>query len=199
MSQIKKASKVVHNNSSKLKSLEAFIITYMEKLQSEIKELKSQIQALRQERAALTNNIKPESTNNDSALTTVEAYRRQARENPQITAELKGIDDAIAFLEKQKRRKEAYLFDSLPYSQRLAKQKQELEEGKRFAEIHAQRVNELARELAQEVKLLKARADELSPMYWQVYNKPFITGFKTISVPYVHSDGEVWRIVNRIV
>jgi len=36
-------------------------------------------------------------------------------------------------------------------------------------------------------------------MYWQVYYKPFITGFKTISVPFVRSDGEVWMIVNRIV
>jgi septal ring factor EnvC (AmiA/AmiB activator) len=170
----------------------------MNKLQTEIKELNSQIQALQQERAALTqNNI--ETNDNNSALATVEAYRQQARENPQVAAELKGIDDAITFLEKQKRRKEAYLFESLPYSQRLAQQKQELEEAKKFAEIHAQRVNELAKELAQEVKLLKACADELSPMYWQVYNKPFITGFKTISVPYVHSDGEVWRIVNRIV
>ncbi|TAE57435.1 MAG: hypothetical protein EAZ76_19145 [Nostocales cyanobacterium] len=170
----------------------------MNKIQAEIKEINSQIQALQQERAALTQNHIASSENN-TTLAIVEAYRRQARENPEIAAEIQGIDNAIAFLETQKRRKETYLFESLSYSQRIAQQKQELEEGKKFAEIHAQRVNELARELAQEVKLLKACADELSPMYWQVYNKPFITGFKTISVPYVRSDGEVWRIVNRIV
>ncbi|NES99029.1 MAG: hypothetical protein F6K62_04440 [Sphaerospermopsis sp. SIO1G2] len=170
----------------------------MQKIQEEIRELNLQIQALQQERTALTqNNI--ESDKNNTNLATVEAYRRQARENPQIAAELKGIDDAIAFLEKQKQQKQTQLNSSLTFTQRLAQQQQELEEAKKFAEIHAQRVNELAKELAQEVKLLKACADELSPMYWQVYCKPFITGFKTISVPYVHSDGEVWRIVNRIV
>lgn len=170
----------------------------MDKIQSEIQELNSQIQTLQKERAELNQNH-IESPENSSALAIAEAYRRQARENPEIAAEIQGIDNAIAYLEKQKRRKENHLFESLSYSQRIAKQKQELEEGKKFAEIHAQRVNELAKELAQEVKLLKACADELSPMYWHIYNTPFITGFKTISVPYVRSDGEVWRIVNRIV
>ena len=72
----------------------------MEKIQSEILELKSQIQALQQERAMLTNNH-VELSENDSHLAIVEAYRRQARENAQLSAELKGIDDAISFLEKQ--------------------------------------------------------------------------------------------------
>ena len=67
------------------------------------------------------------------------------------------------------------------------------------AQIHADRINILAAELADELRNLKACANELSPLYWQVYYKPFITGFKTISVPYVRSDGEVWTIVNRIV
>ncbi|MBE9057717.1 hypothetical protein [Sphaerospermopsis sp. LEGE 08334] len=169
----------------------------MNKIQAEINELNSQIQALQQERATLTQN---------HIASLVEAYRRQARENPEIAAELKGIDDllaklteGIAFLEQQKQQKQAQLNSSLTFSQRLAQQQQELEAAKKVAEIHAQRVNELAQELAEEIKLLKACADELSPMYWQVYYKPFITGFKTISVPHVRSDGEVWTIVNRIV
>ncbi|MFM2062615.1 MAG: hypothetical protein RLZZ507_2285 [Cyanobacteriota bacterium] len=170
----------------------------MQKIQAEIKELNSQIQALQQERAELTkNNI--ESGENNTTLAIVEAYRRQARENPQIAAELKGIDDAIAFLEQQKQQKQTQLNSSLTFTQRLSQQQQELEAAKKVAEIHAQKVNELAQELAEEIKLLKACADELSPMYWQVYYKPFITGFKTISVPHVRSDGEVWTIVNRIV
>lgn len=170
----------------------------MEKIQAEIQELNSQIQLLQEERAALTNN-NVESGENDSALAVVEAYRRQARENAQLSAELKGIDDAINFLEQQKQQKQAYLNGKLTFSKRLSQQQEQLEEAKKVAQIHAQRVNELARELAQEIKFLKACADELSPMYWQVYYKPFITGFKTISVPYVRSDGEVWTIVNRIV
>ena len=59
----------------------------------------------------------------------------------------------------------------------------QLEEAKKVAQVHAERINELAGELAKEIRLLKACADQLSPMYWQVYYKPFITGFKTISVP----------------
>jgi len=170
----------------------------MDKIQVEIKELNSQIQALLKERAALTQNS-IESSENNTNLAIVEAYRRQARENPEIAAEIQGIDNAIAFLEKQKQQKQAQLNGSLTFSKRLAQQQQELEAAKKVAEIHAQRVNELAQELAEEIKLLKACADELSPMYWQVYYKPFITGFKTISVPHVRSDGEVWTIVNRIV
>jgi uncharacterized coiled-coil DUF342 family protein len=170
----------------------------MEKIQADIQELNSQIQALQEERAALTNN-NVESGENDSALAVVEAYRRQARENAQLSAELKGIDDAINFLEQQKQQKQAHFNGKLTFSKRLAQQQEQLEAAKKVAEVHAQRVNELARELSTEIKLLKACADELSPMYWQVYYKPFITGFKTISVPYVRSDGEVWTIVNRIV
>jgi chromosome segregation ATPase len=170
----------------------------MEKIQSEIAALKSQIQALQQERAALTNHH-VESGENDSPLAIVEAYRRQARENVQLSAELKGIDDAMYFLEKQIQQKKAHLNRYLPMSIRISQQQEQLEEAKKIAQIHAERVNELALELAKEIKLLKTCADELSPMYWQVYYKPFITGFKTISVPFVRSDGEVWMIVNRIV
>ena len=170
----------------------------MEKIQSEIAALQSQIQELQQERAALTNHH-AESSGNDSPLAIVEAYRRQARENVQLSAEIKGIDDALGFLEKQIQQRKAHLNRYLPMSIRLSQQQEQLEEARKIAQIHAERVNELAGELAKEIKLLKTCADELSPMYWQVYYKPFITGFKTISVPYVRSDCEVWTIVNRIV
>jgi uncharacterized coiled-coil DUF342 family protein len=170
----------------------------MEKIQSEIEELQSQIQSLQQERAELTNHH-PESSENDSPLAIVEAYRRQARENVQLSAELKGIDDAIYFLEKEIQQRKINLNRYLPVSIRISQQQEQLEEAKKTAQIHAERVNELARELAKEVKLLKTCADELSPIYWRVYYKPFITGFKNISVPYVRSHGEVWSIVNRIV
>ncbi|MDZ8235629.1 MAG: hypothetical protein RMZ69_00365 [Nostoc sp. ChiQUE01a] len=169
----------------------------MDQIQTEIVVLKSQIQALQQERTALTiNNVI--SGENDSPLAMVEAYRRQARENPQLSAELKGIDDAVAALELQLQQKQAQLARWQIESKQLTQQ-QQLEEAKKVAQVHAQRINQLAAELATEIRLLKRCADELSPMYWQVYYKPFITGFKTISVPYVRSDGEVWTIVNRIV
>ncbi|MCF2150681.1 hypothetical protein IQ276_030515 [Desmonostoc muscorum LEGE 12446] len=169
----------------------------MDQIQTEITALKSQIQALQQERAALTiNNVI--SGENDSALAMVDAYRRHARENPQLSAELKGIDDAVAALELQVKQKQAQLARWQIESKQLTQQ-QQLEEAKKLAQVHAQRVNQLATELATEIRLLKRCADELSPIYWQVYYKPFITGFKTISVPHVRSDGEVWTIVNRIV
>ncbi|WP_138497692.1 hypothetical protein [Nostoc sp. PA-18-2419] len=168
----------------------------MDQIQVEIAALKSQIQVLQQERAALTiNNIIDE---NDSPLAIVEAYRSQARENPQLSAELKGIDDAVAALELQLQQKQGQLARWEIESKQLTQQ-QQLEEAKKVAQVHAQRINQLAAELATEIRLLKACADQLSPIYWQVYYKPFITGFKTISVPYVRSDGEVWTIVNRIV
>ncbi|MBD2515834.1 hypothetical protein H6G93_12565 [Nostoc sp. FACHB-973] len=169
----------------------------MDQIQTEITALKSQIQALQQERAALTiNNVI--SGENDSALAMVDAYRRHARENPQLSAELKGIDDAVAALELQVKQKQAQLARWQIESKQLTQQ-QQLEEAKKLAQVHAQRVNQLATELATEIRLLKRCADELSPIYWQVYYKPFITGFKTISVPHVRSDSEVWTIVNRIV
>jgi HD-GYP domain-containing protein (c-di-GMP phosphodiesterase class II) len=168
----------------------------MEQIQSEIAALKSHIQVLQQERAALTTNNEISDDITPSAI--VEAYRRQARENPQLSAELKGIDDAIAALTTQLQQKQAQLARWQIESKQLTIQ-QQLEEAKKVAQVHAERVNELAAELASEIRQLKATADYLSPLYWQVYYKPFITGFKTISVPYVRSDGEVWTIVNRIV
>ncbi|MEH2313923.1 MAG: hypothetical protein V7K35_21560 [Nostoc sp.] len=169
----------------------------MEQIQAEMAALNSQIQILLEERAALTiNNVI--SAENDSPQAMVEAYRRQARENAQLSVELQGIDAAIAALEVQIKQKQGKLVRSQGESKQLI-QEQQLEEAKEVAQVHAQRINQLAGELATEVRLLKACANELSPMYWRIYYKPFITGFKTISVPYVRSDGEVWTIVNRIV
>jgi hypothetical protein len=169
----------------------------MEQIQAEMAALKSQIEILLEERAELTiNNVI--SGENDSPQAMVEAYRRQARENAQLSVELQGIDAAIAALEDQIKQKQGKLVRSQVASKELIQQ-QELEEAKEVAQFHAQRINQLAGELATEVRLLKRCANELSPMYWRIYYKPFITGFKTISVPYVRSDGEVWTIVNRIV
>ncbi|MEH1892680.1 MAG: hypothetical protein V7K92_25620 [Nostoc sp.] len=169
----------------------------MEQIQDEMAALKSQIQILLEERAALTiNNVI--SAENDSPQAMVEAYRRQARENAQLSVELQGIDAAIAALEVQIKQRQGKLVRWQVESKQLTQQ-QQLEEAKEVAQVHAQRINQLAGELATEVRLLKACANQLSPMYWQLYYKPFITGFKTISVPYVRSDGEVWTIVNRIV
>ncbi|MCC5620189.1 hypothetical protein [Nostoc sp. CHAB 5715] len=170
----------------------------MEQIQAEMAALNSQIQILLEERAALTINNNVISGDNDSPQAMVEAYRRQARENAQLSVELQGIDAAIAALEAQIKQKQSKLVRSQGESKQLILQ-QQLEEAKEVAQVHAQRINQLAAELAAEVRFLKACANQLSPMYWQIYYKPFITGFKTISVPYVRSDGEVWTIVNRIV
>lgn len=168
----------------------------MEKLQAEIVALQIQIDALREERTALTPVTLSES--DDSLQDVVELLRQQARDNPQLAAEIKGIDDAIAALEAKLRQRKGQL-QRLPPRVQRALQEEQLEIARNKAKIHAQRINDIAAELAAELHDLKACADELSPLYWQVYYKPFITGFKTISVPYVRSDGEVWTIVNRIV
>ncbi|MBF2064612.1 MAG: hypothetical protein IGS39_09365 [Calothrix sp. C42_A2020_038] len=168
----------------------------MEKLQAEIVALQIQIDALREERAALTPVTLSES--DDSLQDVVKLLRQQARENPELAAEVKGIDDAIAALETKLNKKKAQI-QRLPPRVQRALQEEQLEAARSQAQIHAKRINELAAELAQEIRNLKTCADELSPLYWQVYYKPFITGFKTISVPHVRSDGEVWTIVNRIV
>ncbi|WP_066379331.1 MULTISPECIES: hypothetical protein [unclassified Anabaena] len=170
----------------------------LEQIQSEITALQSQIQVLEQERATLTNNNDVNVPEDDSPWAIVAAYRHQARENAQLFAEIKGIDDAIAALKTQLHYKQTQLA-SLPRKLQRITQQQQLEEAKKVAQLHAERINEIAGELATEIRQLKACADQLSPLYWQVYYKPFITGFKTISVPHVRSDGEVWTIVNRIV
>ncbi|MEM7714816.1 MAG: hypothetical protein AAF349_14770 [Cyanobacteria bacterium P01_A01_bin.68] len=170
----------------------------MQDVKAEIAVIRSQINKLRREGASLAVKVTP--SEDDSPEAIAEAYRRQARENPQLFAELKGIDDAITALEAQLAEKEALLNKSRSgYITRLSEQKEQLEKAKAKAKIHAERINQLAAELATEIHSLKTCADNLTPLYWQVYYKPFITGFKTISVPYVRSDGDVWTIVNRVV
>jgi DNA repair exonuclease SbcCD ATPase subunit len=165
----------------------------VDRLQAEIEAICSQIEALRRERQQIS--IAAAAPVGDSPQAIADAYRRHARETAQVSAEVKGIDDAIAALSdrlSQKQQQSGNL-------QKMSPMEQQVEEGRTLARGHAKRINELAAELASEVKELKAIADRISPSYWQVYYKPFITGFKSISVPYVRSDGDVWTIVNRVV
>ncbi|MGB8686290.1 MAG: hypothetical protein WCD53_02970 [Microcoleus sp.] len=165
----------------------------MDRFQADIEAICSQIEALRRERQQIS--IAAAAPVGDSPQAIADAYRRHARETAQVSAEVKGIDDAIAALSAQLSQKQQQ-WGNL---QRMSPMEQQVEEGRTQARGHAERINVLAAELAREVKGLKAIADQISPSYWQVYYKPFITGFKSISVPYVRSDGDVWTIVNRIV
>ena len=165
----------------------------MDKLQTDIEAICSQIEALRRERQQLS--IDAIAPAGDSPQAIADAYRRHARETAQVSAEVKGIDDAIAALSAQLNQKQQLSVNL----QRISPMEEQVEEGRALARGHAERINELAAKLAGEVKELKAIADQISPSYWQVYYKPFITGFKSISVPYVRSDGDVWTIVNRVV
>ncbi|MBE9120746.1 MULTISPECIES: hypothetical protein [Microcoleaceae] len=165
----------------------------MDKLQTDIEAICSQIEALRRERQQLS--IGAAVPAGDSPQAIADAYRRHARETAEVSAEVKGIDDAIAALSAQLNQKQQQSVNL----QRISPMEQQVEEGRELARGHAERINQLAGELAAEVKELKAIADQISPSYWQVYYKPFITGFKSISVPYVRSDGDVWTIVNRVV
>ncbi len=165
----------------------------MELIQAEIHAIQSQIKALKQERQQLT--MKRVQPKTDSPADIAQAFRRQARESPEQSAEIKGIDDAIAALETQLSQKRR----QLQQWQKQTPIQQQVEQSRQQAQVHAQQINQLAAELAEEVKALKAIADDISPSYWQVYYKPFITGFKDISVPHVRSDGDVWTIVNRLV
>ena len=76
----------------------------MQDIRAEIAVIRSQINKLRREGASLAVNVNP--SEDDSPQAIAEAYRRQARENPQLFAELKGIDEAIAALEFQLEEKE---------------------------------------------------------------------------------------------
>ncbi|MEG4804544.1 hypothetical protein QUB63_27420 [Microcoleus sp. ARI1-B5] len=165
----------------------------MDKLQTDIEAICSEIEALRRERQQLS--IGAAAPVGDSPQAIADAYRRHARETAEVSAEVKGIDDAIAALSAQLNQKQQQSVNL----QRMSPMEQQVEEGRELARGHAERINELAAQLAGEVKELKAIADQISPSYWQVYYKPFITGFKSISVPYVRSDGDVWTIVNRVV
>lgn len=165
----------------------------IQSLQQQIEAIQTQIEVLKQERQRISiEKVEPE---NDSPEAIADAYRRQARQMAQQSAELKGIDDAIVALEAKLQLKQK----QTQQGQRYNPMQEQVEEARIQARVHAERINQLAAELATEVKTLKAIADEVSPLYWQVYYKPFITGFRTISVPHVRSDGDVWTIVNRIV
>ncbi len=165
----------------------------MDRLQTDIEAICSQIEALRRERQQIS--VAAATPIGDSPQAIADAYRRHARETAQVSAEVKGIDDAIAALSAQLSQKQQQSGNL----QKMSSMEQQVEDGRTLARGHAERINLLAAELASEVKGLKAIADQISPSYWQVYYKPFITGFKSISVPYVRSDGDVWTIVNRIV
>ena len=165
----------------------------MDRLQADIEAICSQIEALRRERQQIS--IAAATPIGDSPQAIADAYRRHARETAQVSAEVKGIDDAIAALSAQLSQKQ----QQSGKLQKMSSMEQQVEEGRTMARGHAERINVLAAELASEVKGLKAIADQISPSYWQIYYKPFITGFKSISVPYVRSDGDVWTIVNRVV
>lgn len=165
----------------------------MDRLQTDIEAICSQIEALRRERQQIS--VAAATPIGDSPQAIADAYRRHARETAQVSAEVKGIDDAIAALSAQLSQKQQQSGNL----QKMTSMEQQVEEGRTLARGHAERINLLAAELASEVKGLKTIADQISPSYWQVYYKPFITGFKSISVPYVRSDGDVWTIVNRVV
>lgn len=169
----------------------------MQQIQAEIEAIRSQITDLQQERASLSVSSVVASEDNSPQEITA-AYRRHARETAQVSVEVKGIDDAIAALTTQLNQKQAEL-TALQTQPTQISIEQQVEAGKQHAKVHAERINQLAAELADELRALKAAADELSPSYWQVYYKPFITGFHTITVPHVRSDGDVWTIVNRVV
>lgn len=169
----------------------------MKQIQAEIEAIRSQIADLQQERASHSANhvVIPPEDNSPQAI--ADAYRRYARANSQLAAEVKGIDEAIAALAALLNRKQAQL-TSLQQQQQTSIEEQ-VEQGRQRAKVHADRINQLAEELATELRCLKAAADQISPLYWQVYYKPFITGFQTITVPHVRSDQQVWTIVNRVV
>jgi len=168
----------------------------MEHTQTEIEAIRSQIEALRSERDALTGEeILP---GNDSPEAITEAYRHQAREAAKVSTEVEGIDNAIAALEAQLRQKQGEL-ELSPRQQERLNREQEVEQATQRAYDHANRINELAAELAEELKALKAIAHDLSPVYWQLYHKPLITGFRGTSVPYLRSDGNVLMIGKLII
>jgi len=163
---------------------------------TEIQELRDYIRSLQTERANLRQALTPVQTS-DRPADIVQACRDRARLTIDQSAELKGIDDAIAALETQLLEKQAALL-ALADS-RQDQQRAEIEQGKLEAQRHAERINEIAIELAQEVRALRDIADRLSPLYWDIEGRPFITGFKRVTVPQVRSDRRVWTVVNRVI
>lgn len=169
----------------------------MDRIQAEIEAIRSQIEALRTERDALSpQELLPE---NDSPEAVTEAYRRQAREAAQVATEVEGIDNAIAALEAQLQQKQRELQSLSGQQQQPLTREEQVELAVQRAYDRAERINELAAELAEELRALKAIAHDLSPIYWQLHDKPFITGFRGISVPYLRSDNEVLTVSKLII
>lgn len=161
----------------------------MNQIQAEIEAINTQIKVLRIERGALE--IKPVLPEDDSPEAITEAYRRQARESAGVAAEVKGIDDAITALLAQLRQKQGELKPSLQSQLTLEEQ---IAQATQLAYDRGERINELATELIEELRGLKAIAHDLAPLYWQLYDKPFITGFQGTAVPYLRSDNDVLMI-----
>lgn len=161
----------------------------MTQIQTEIEAINAQIKALRIERDALE--IKQILPKDNSPEAITEAYRRQARESAGVAAEVKGIDDAIAALQAQLRQKQGEL---KPSQQSLLTLEEQIAQATQLAYDRGERINELATELIEELRGLKAIAHDLAPLYWQLYDKPFITGFQGTAVPYLRSDNEVLMI-----
>lgn len=164
--------------------------------QTEIQELRDYIRSLQAERATLCKAIAPVQAS-DRPEDIVQACRDRARLTIEQSAELQGIDDAIAALEVQLLEKQAGLLAIA--DSREDQIRHEIEQGKLEAQRHAERINEIAIELAQEVRALRDIADRLSPLYWDIEGRPFITGFKRVTVPQVRSDRRVWTVVNRVI
>jgi hypothetical protein len=101
-------------------------------------------------------------------------------------------------LEAQLQQKQSKLQPLASEPQPLTLQEQ-IEAATQRAYDHAERINKLAAELAEELRALKAIAHDLSPSYWQLYDKPFITGFQGTSVPYLRLDSDVLMIGSLII
>lgn len=166
----------------------------MEQRQAEIEAIRAQIKLLEEERASFI--IEEVSPEDDSPKAITEAYRRQARQSAKVAAEVKGIDDAIAALQAQLRQKQGVL-TSLS-SQQLTLEEQ-VAEATQQAYDRGERINELAAELVEELRALKAIAHDFAPVYWDLYDKPFITGFQGTAVPYLRSDNDVLMISSVLV
>jgi conjugal transfer/entry exclusion protein len=160
-------------------------------LEVEIQEIQTQIQALQTEREAIA--VPTVRIEDRSPQAIADAYRSQAQAESQVWAQLKGIENAIAALDDRLKRKQA----QLRQKRQQTPIEQQVEEAREQAKARADRINQLAEELGAEVKALKAIADDIAPMYWRVYCKPFINGFSRIYVPHVTTSNPVWKIFNR--
>lgn len=167
----------------------------MDRIQVEIEAIRSQIKLLQDERDSFSiDEVLPE---DDSPKAITDAYRRQARESAKVAVEVKGIDDAIAALQAQLQQKQSGLKPS-PISQQMTLE-EEVAAATQQAYDRGERINELAAELVEELRALKTIAHDFAPVYWQLYDKPFITGFQGTAVPYLRSDNDVLMISSIII